>query len=200
MQVTHTAKTLAAFEDEIASLFMDKRILAPVHLSGGNEDQLIGIFREHVQPEDWICCTWRSHLHCLLKGVPVMELKQAILDGRSISLCFPEYKIFSSAIAGGTAPIAVGLALAIKKKKENRKVVCFIGDMSSEMGITIEAMKYAVNFQLPLLWVVENNGKSVNTDTARAWGGRTIINDPSIIHYEFHNRFPHVGCGKWVQF
>ena len=52
-----------------------------------------------------------------LKGVPEKLLEKEILDGKSISLCFPKYKIYSSAIVGGIIPIALGVALANKLKK-----------------------------------------------------------------------------------
>ena len=103
MNVTLTAADLIAFEKEIAALFIAKQILAPVHLTGGNEDQLIQIFQKHVEERDWICTSWRSHYHCLLKGVPPEQLRKAIVAGRSISLCFPDHRIVSSGIVGGMA-------------------------------------------------------------------------------------------------
>ena len=199
MQVLLTAADLIAFENEIADLFLGREIHAPVHLAGGNEEHLIGIFRERVEPEDWICCSWRSHYHCLVKGVPQDKLKSAIIAGKSIALCFPEYRIFSSAIAGGIAPIAVGLALGIKKKKENRKVVCFPGDMTAKMGVVLESQEYARRNALPVLWVVEDNGKSVGTDTATTWGPYSKDRLKKI-DYQYEMTRPHVGVGRWVNF
>ena len=69
----------------------------------------------------------------------------AILKGRSISLCFPKQRIFSSAMVGGVLPISVGIALSIKKKKEKNFVYCFMGDMTSETGIAHESIKYCMN-------------------------------------------------------
>jgi len=215
MNITYTPQDLIAFEDEIARLFAEKQIRAPVHLAGGNEEQLIRIFREHVNPQDWVLCSWRSHYHCLLKGVPPEELKRAIVAGRSISLCFPEYKILSSGIVGGTAPIAVGLGMGIRRKQktefpgrlpwphEYRKVVCFIGDMAAETGGVYESIKYAVNHDLPILFVIEDNGLSVSTDTARAWG-RVSLNPArwrgKVLRYEYKLTRPHVGIGQHVAF
>ncbi len=107
-----TAEELIQFENDIAQLFNEAKIRAPVHLYSGNEAEIIEIFRE-VRPEDWVCCSWRSHYQCLLKGVPPEKVKAEILAGRSISLCFPEYQVVSSAIVGGIRPIAVGIALAL---------------------------------------------------------------------------------------
>ena len=107
---------LIKFEEEIAELFNSGKIKAPVHLYHGNEDQIIKIF-EKIEKDDWIFCTWRSHYQCLLKGVPEKEIKNEIISGKSISLCFPKYNIYSSAMVGGSIPIAVGTAMSLKRKK-----------------------------------------------------------------------------------
>ncbi len=159
-----TAQELIGFEEEIAQLFNAGKILAPVHLYYGNEDQMISIFRG-IRSQDWVFCSWRSHYQCLLKGVPREQVREAILEGRSISLCFPDHRIYSSAIVGGTLPIAVGTAMAIKRSGEDARVYCFIGDMTAESGIAHECMKYSRNHGLPIHFVVEDNGKSVCTDT-----------------------------------
>ena len=107
-------KQLIAFEEKIANLFNASKIRSPVHLYSGNEKQIIKVFRNIKK--DWVFCSWRSHYQCLLKGVSEKELLNEILDGKSISLCFPDFRIYSSAIVGGHIPIAVGTAIGIKKK------------------------------------------------------------------------------------
>ena len=92
-----TKEQLINFETDIADCFNNAIIKAPVHLYDGNEEQMIDIFK-NVKSEDWVFCTWRSHYQCLLKGVPQEQVKQDILDGKSITLCYPEYNIYSSAI------------------------------------------------------------------------------------------------------
>jgi len=110
---------LVNFENEIAELFNNAKIKAPVHLYNGNEDQIIEIFRKHnIGKDDWVLCSWRSHYQCLLKGVPPDELKEAILQGRSISLCFSDYNVLCSGIVTGVLPISTGIAMDIKRKKE----------------------------------------------------------------------------------
>ena len=71
-----------------------------MHLYYGNEDEVIGVF-EKIKPLDWVFASWRSHYQCLLKGVPEVEVESAILEERSISLCFRKQRIYSSAIVGG---------------------------------------------------------------------------------------------------
>ena len=101
-----TAQDLIQFESEIAELFNAKQIKAVIHLYSGGEEHMLDVFKD-VTPEDWVMCSWRSHYQCLLKGVPPDELKAEILAGRSIALCFPEYRIVSSGIVGGILPIAL---------------------------------------------------------------------------------------------
>lgn len=90
---TYTAEQLIAFEDQVASLFNGGKIRAPVHLYSGNEAQMIEAFAP-VRPNDWIFCSWRSHYQCLLKGVSEQQLLDEIVAGHSISLCFPEQRIY----------------------------------------------------------------------------------------------------------
>ena len=103
-----TPQELIHFEDQIAELFNAAKIRSPVHLYYGNEEKIIEVFRE-VQDDDWVMCSWRSHYQCLLKGVPQEKLKEEIVADRSISLCFPEQRIVSSAIVGGYSPLPLAL-------------------------------------------------------------------------------------------
>jgi TPP-dependent pyruvate/acetoin dehydrogenase alpha subunit len=203
-RIEHTADQLIAFEQRVAEAFNNEEIRAPVHLSGGNEKELIEIFGE-IKSDDWVCSTWRSHYHCLLHGVPEDQLMADILAGRSISLCYPEYRIISSAIVAGCLPIAVGLAMAIKAAGKNEHVWAFIGDMAATTGMFHECTEYAYNHTLPITFVVEDNGKSVCTNTEEAWGGlmypgRTGRARSDNIIYTYSLPWPHAGAGKRVQF
>ncbi len=60
---------LIEFENKIIKLFNNSKIKAPIHLHSGNEIRLIQIFRK-IKKNDWVLSSWRSHYHCLLKGVP----------------------------------------------------------------------------------------------------------------------------------
>tara|TARA_B100000579_G_scaffold406772_1_gene393481 strand:- start:564 stop:1163 length:600 start_codon:yes stop_codon:yes gene_type:complete len=194
---------LIKFEEEIADLFNNAKIKAPIHLHSNNEKNLIKIFKK-IKKNDWVFCSWRSHYHCLLKGVPISKLKKEILNGKSISLCFPKYKIYSSAIVGGNLPIAVGMALSYKNKKKKNKVYCFIGDMTSETGIAHECIKYSINKKLPIKFIIEDNEKSVCTDTRKVWSQKKLsfekYSSKYVYYYKYHLKFPHAGAGKRVQF
>lgn len=196
-----TPADLIAFETDIANEFNAGRIRAPVHLENGNEEMLIEVFK-HVQPQDWICGSWRQHYKCLLKGVPPDELKAAIMEGRSISLCFPEYRIVSSAIVGGVIPIALGIAMAVKRAGGSETVWVFAGDMTAEGGAFMECHKYATNWGLPVRFIVEDNRLSVCSDTRAVWNSNGVgaalrLND---LVYEYKSKYPHAGAGRRIQF
>ena len=199
-------KELIKFETEMATCFDDAMIRAPVHLYHGNEDEIIKVFTDNnIGPEDWVLCSWRSHYQCLLKGVPQDELKAAILQGRSISLCFAKHRILSSGIVTGALPIATGIALDIKRKGGKNKVYCFMGEMTSETGVAHECIKYARNHELPIRFIIEDNGKSVCTDTRATWNQQKLtyegVNDDYITYYKYKlDKYPHAGAGKRVQF
>ena len=194
---------LIKFEDEIALLFNAGKIKAPIHLYHGNEGKIINIFKK-IKKEDWVFCSWRSHYQCLLKGVPEKQIKDEILACRSISLCFPKYKIYSSAMVGGSIPIAVGTALSIKRNKSKNRVYCFMGEMTSETGIAHECIKYSRNFKLPIHFIVEDNEKSVCTDTRKVWNQKKLsyegFSDKFVTYYHYKLKYPHAGAGKRVQF
>ena len=204
-----TPRELLEFEADIAREFAAGNIKAPIHLGGGNEEQLIKIFAD-IRLTDWVLAGWRSHFHCLLKGVPPAELKAAIMRGRSVSLCFPEQRVLCSGIMGGIAPIAVGLAWAVKKDEPQGQsdavypgmfsshVYCFLGDMTAMSGIVHEAKQYAARHNLPVTWIVEDNGLSVMTPTQESWGLERTKIDLERYHYKLTR--PHSGIGQWVRF
>lgn len=198
-----TREELINFETEIAEAFNSAKIRAPVHLYSDNEERMIEIFRD-VRPEDWVMCSWRSHYQCLLKGVPPELVREEILAGHSISLCFPEYRIVSSAIVGGIIPIAVGVAMGIKRSGGKARVHCFMGEMTAETGIAYECIKYSFNHSLPIRFIVEDNGKSVCTDTRETWNQPVLTYEkekhPMVVFYKYQTKYPHAGAGTRVQF
>ena len=194
-----SAKELINFEDDIISHWENGEITGPIHLSNGNEEQLIKIFSK-IGVEDWVFSTWRSHYHALLHGVEPSVLKQKILDGKSITIVDKECKFYSSAIVTGTLPIALGVAKALKLKNSKDKVWVFLGDMAFESGIFYEVHKYARNYDLPLHFVVEDNGVSTNTPTLDTWNGKQREIPEDVIYYKYESKYPHYGTGKWVVF
>lgn len=185
------AQDLIAFETEMAQCFAEAKIHSPVHFCGGNEEQLLWIFRK-IDPKDWVFSTWRSHYHALLHGVPKAKVKQAILDGKSMNLNFPEHRFFSSAIVGGILPIACGVAAA------GARVWCFLGDMTASIGAFRDAQRYADGHGLPISFVIEDNGLATNTPTMKTWGLKETV--CPVIRYSYQRTYPHVGLKEKVEF
>ena len=212
---TWTVESLRAFEEEVRDVYLQGRIRAPIHLSRGNERQLIEIFQS-VGQDDWVFSTYRAHYHALLKGIPREQVMAAILQGHSIHLEFPGHRFFTSAIVAGQIPIALGTALGIKRRGGPEKVWCFAGDMAAFTGAFHEAMKYAQGFDLPITFVIECNGVSTNTPTHLVWGighqhdpGATPVHlrhfdgwrAGGFIRYCYDREgWPHVGAGAFVYF
>jgi len=192
-----TAEDLIAFEKDIAELFAAKKVRGPIHLSGGNEEQLIDIFK-NIDRADWIFCSYRSHYAALLHGIDPKWIKARIIEGHSMNLMNAEHHFFTSAIVGGILPIAVGTAAALKRKESKKKVWCFVGDMASTTGAYHEALQYSFGHDLPINFIVEDNGVSCNTPTNDVWGfarERAKATD-----YKYERIYPHSGIDKWVQF
>ena len=189
---------LKQFEEEIAKTFDAGQIPYPVHLENGNEAHLARIFQD-IRDDDYVFGSWRMHSKALLKGVPWHDLKRAIMNGHSMALRFDEYRVYGSAIVGGIVPIALGAAMAIKRRNGSEKVWCFVGDMTSMTGIFSECHRYADNFNLPIKFVLEDNNLSVCTNTREVWGGEPP-RSPRIEYFQYKSRWPHCGTGKRVQF
>ena len=203
---TLTKADLVNFEKEIADIFATGVIRAPVHLRAGREEQLIKIFRDHkIGADDYVFGYWDTHELALLKGVPRAEVKQAILDGKSISLCFPKYRVFCSGIAASLMGTATGVAWALKQPGKKGRAFLFCGDMSAETGSFHEAVKYVYNFDLPAVFVVSDNGVSVMTNTREVWGDpepwfKGTKYEKKIIYFKYVNGYPHSGLGKLIKF
>ena len=201
MNTIYTKQDLIDFEMEIKECFSQKLIHAPVHLTDGNEDHLIDIFKD-IQEDDWVFCSWRSHFPALLKGVPREQVKKDIIAGKSMALNYPEHKIVTSSIVGGIIPIATGVAFDIKQKNEDGHVWCLIGDMTAETGCFHENYEYALHQKLPITWVVEDNNRSVCTDTRKTWNRDMLSYEykEGIRKYKYEATLPHVGIGTKVGF
>lgn len=206
MRTQITKEDIVKFEQEIADIFASGAIRAPVHLRSGREDELIRIFREEdIGDDDYVFGFWDSHELALLKGVPREEVKKAIVEGKSISLCFPEYKILCSGIVGSLMGTATGVAWALKNQNKKGSAYLFCGEMSSETGIFFEAVKYAYNFDLPVKFIVCDNGLSVMTKTREVWGSdepwfKGTKYESKIIYFQYVNGYPHSGLGKLIKF
>ena len=192
-----TKGELIEFEGRIVKLFESGKIPYPVHLSGGNEDDLIEIF-EGIGKEDYVFSTHRSHYHYLLAGGSQEKLEKMILDGKSICISDKELNFFSSAIVCGTPAIATGVALGIKRNGGDDHVWCFIGDGAEDEGHFYEAVRYVDGHNLPCTFVVEDNDRSVETTREARYNNSKMIWPECVKRYNYSATYPHVGTGKWV--
>jgi pyruvate dehydrogenase E1 component alpha subunit len=193
-----TKSFLINFEENIKKLYENKKINAPIHLSGNNESQLIKIFKK-IKRKDWVFSNWRNHYHALLHNIDPKWLKKKIIKGKSMGIINFKKKFYSSSIVSGSLPIALGVAIGIKRKKEKKHVWIFIGDMTFETGTFHECYKYAINFKLPITFIVEDNNLSTNTPTLEAWNKKSRVPN-NVIYYKYNRKYPHHGTGNWVLF
>jgi TPP-dependent pyruvate/acetoin dehydrogenase alpha subunit len=203
---------LITFEKIIGDLFNDGKIKSPIHLYSGNEKYMQELFTEIDTENDWVCCTWRSHYQALLKGIPPELLKEEIINGKSMVMNIPEYKFICSSIVGGIPSIAAGIAFGIKLQNKTNKVWCWVGDMSAETGAFHEAYKFSLNHDLPITFIIEDNGISVCTPTSLVWKRETpyylnseykggILKQNKLYYYQYNNeKYPHAGAGIRVKF
>lgn len=193
----YTRTMMIDFEKRVAEAFEAQQIKGPIHLSGGNEWQLINHFL-NISPNEWVFSTYRSHYHALLHGIPQEWLFEEIVAGRSMCISSVEHKFHSSAIVAGCLPIAVGVAAALKYQGKHTKemVHCFVGDMAARTGAFHEALQYAKGHWLPIKFYVENNGMSCDTPTLDVWGKERPPGYED--GHEYERTYPHSGIGKFV--
>ncbi len=153
-------------EEKIVQLAEGKEISDLVHLSTGQEAVAMGVCAALTQ-YDYVVSTHRCHAHYLAKGGDMNAMFAELYGkatgcsrgwGGSMHLVDPDVNMMgSSAIVGGSIPIAAGLAWASKLKKNGRVAVAFFGDGAVEEGVFWETLNIAVVHQLPVIFVCENN-------------------------------------------
>ena len=188
---------LISKENIIKEEFRKGNLRVYLHMCGGNEDNLIEVFK-NIEEDDWVFATHRNHYHCLLKGMPVEELLEKIKKYGSMYIFDKKRRIFTSSIVGGVLPIATGVALGIKLRNEKEHVWVFIGDMAANTGMYHECLNYSIGHDLPITFVVEDNGYGI-MNTKKVWGDFNKKNNKEI-RFEYKRKYPHVGIGEWINF
>ena len=188
---------LIAFEQECAEAFNAGLIRAPCHLSGGNETQLIEIFKQ-IRKQDWVLSTYRWHYHALLKDIPKEWVREQIMASKGMNIGNVEHRFMTSAIVGGLPSVAIGIAEGIKRNGGSETAWCFMGDMAAYTGGFRESLMYAEGHDLPVMFVIEDNEMGCNSPTVDCWGNAPIYSHR--FSYKYTRKWPHVGAGKWVAF
>jgi len=154
------------FEKRAQDLFLEGLIKGTSHLAMGQEAVAAG-FAAALRPDDLVYCTYRGHVHTLLRGAPMGAL-MAELMGRANGICggkggsmhltdVAHGAMGSYAIVGAHMPIAAGAAWAAQERETGQVVVCFFGDGTTNIGAFHEALNLAVVWRLPVVYVCENN-------------------------------------------
>lgn len=160
------------FEEKSAELYTQEKIRGFLHLYIGEEAVAVGIMQA-LSYEDYILATYREHGQALARGVDAGKIMAEMYGkqegcslGRGGSMhLFDKSKNFfgGNAIVAGHLPVALGMALAIKKQKKNNLTCCFFGEGAVAEGEFHEVMNLASLWQVPLLMVCENNLYAMGT-------------------------------------
>ena len=167
-------------ETRLGELFSDGKIPGFIHLSIGQEATCVGVCAA-LNVDDTLSSTHRGHGHCIAKGVQPLGLIQEIL-GHAEGLCggnggslhvadFSVGMLGANGIVGAGIPIAVGSALAHKTLNSSRIAVSFFGDGAMAEGTLYESLNLASLWQLPILFVCENNAWSEFSPTSAEYVG-----------------------------
>jgi pyruvate dehydrogenase E1 component alpha subunit len=172
LEAYRTMRTIREFEDRLHLDFAKGQIPGFVHLYAGEEAAATGIMM-HLRPEDRIASTHRGHGHCIAKGVDPREMMKEIYgkvggscSGKGGSMHIAELDVGmmgANGILGAGAPLACGAGLAAKYRGNGDVAISFVGDGASNQGTFLESLNLAAVWNLPTIFVVENNGYAEST-------------------------------------
>ncbi|MGH3461957.1 MAG: thiamine pyrophosphate-dependent dehydrogenase E1 component subunit alpha [Kribbellaceae bacterium] len=169
-----TMRTIRDFEERVHDEFAGGDIPGFVHLYAGEEASAVGVC-SHLDDRDAIASTHRGHGHCIAKGVDISGM-MAEIYGRSTGSCrgkggsmhiadLSKGMLGANGIVGGGPPLICGTALAAKLQGSGGIGVAFFGDGASNQGTTLEALNLATVWNLPAVFVAENNGYAETTSS-----------------------------------
>jgi pyruvate dehydrogenase E1 component alpha subunit len=172
LRAYRTMLTIRAFEERLHVDFGRGDIPGFVHLYAGEEAAGTGIMM-HLKDGDRIASTHRGHGHCIAKGVDVGEMMKEIYGkkggschGKGGSMHIADLSkgmMGANGILGAGAPLVCGAALAAKVRGKGDVAVSFVGDGASNQGTFLESLNLAAVWNLPAIFVVENNGYAEST-------------------------------------
>jgi pyruvate dehydrogenase E1 component alpha subunit len=172
-----TMLTIRVFEERVAREFRTGEIPGFVHMYVGEEAVAAGVCA-NLTDADYITSTHRGHGHCIAKGCDLRGM-MAEIYGREGGLCkgrggsmhiadFSRGMLGANAIVGGGVALATGAALASRIRGSDAVAVAFFGDGAANQGVLHESMNLASIWQLPVVFVCENNGYAESTPAAYA--------------------------------
>lgn len=185
------------FEDKCAEMYYRGKMFGFVHLYNGQEAVSTGIIKALRPDEDYVCSTYRDHVHALSCGIPPREV-MAELFGKETGCCKGRggsMHLFSSKhrLLGGFAfvsegiPVATGAAFqtkyrrdALKDESADQVTVCFFGDGASNNGQFFECLNMSALWKLPIIYVVENNKWAIGMAHNRATSQQEVYKKASV--------------------
>ena len=168
------------FEEHVNQLYLSAKMPGLAHLYIGEEAIAVGVCAA-LRRDDYITSTHRGHGHCLAKGASVDRMFAELLGkeagycrGKGGSMHIADQdtgNLGANAIVGGGAPMATGAALSSKMRGSDQVAVCFFGDGALGQGVLYEVMNMAALWQLPVIYVCENNQYNEYTHNAETTAG-----------------------------
>ena len=165
------------FEETCAELYTQEKIRGFLHLYIGEEAVAVGVMQA-LAPDDAVVATYREHGHALVRGVAAKAIMAEMYGkqegccrgrGGSMHLFDAATRFYGgNAIVGGGLPVAIGLALADKMQERPRATACFFGEGAVAEGEFHESMNLAALWQLPVLFLCENNLYAMGTALDRS--------------------------------
>jgi TPP-dependent pyruvate/acetoin dehydrogenase alpha subunit len=166
------AYTIRRFETRCVELYREGFIRGYFHPYLGEEAIAVGACSA-IEPDDYIVSTHRGHGHCIAKNGNLRSMMAEIM-GRATGYCrgrggsmhiasLDDNNLGANGIVGGGIPIATGAGFAIKVKKGNQVVLSFFSDGAANNGVFGESVNLAAIFDLPVIFVLENNHYAVST-------------------------------------
>jgi TPP-dependent pyruvate/acetoin dehydrogenase alpha subunit len=182
-RIYRSLRQIRRAEEEIARIYPSDKIKSPVHLSIGQEAVAVGVC-DVLRADDVVSPTYRGHAVYLAKGAPLRGLFAELYGkatgvaggkGGSMHLIDMTHNITgASAVVGTTIPIALGFALAFKRRRTDQVAVAFFGDGATEEGVFTESLNFASLHKLPVLFVCENNHYAIHTPITRRWATQRL--------------------------
>ena len=175
--------TIRRFEERCNQLFMQGKIPSTLHLYIGQEAVAVGVC-SHLTERDYATSTHRPHGHAIAKGVDIRTIMAELFakrtgccKGKGGSMHVGDIRVGmipAIAIVGGNIPLTTGVALACKRLGNGSVAVCFMGDGATNEGAFHEGLNMAAIWNLPALFVVENNLYAASTPVGAAFKIRDI--------------------------
>ncbi len=158
---------IRAFEEKVSALYAERQIVGLLHLGIGQEAVAVGALSQ-LRDDDYVYGGHRSHGHAIAKGADINRL-MAEIAGRATGYCSGKGGsmhivaqecgfITASGVVGGTIPLALGAAFAAKERHRGQLAVVLFGDGAGQVGPFHESLNIASLWQLPVIFICENNG------------------------------------------